>query len=219
MRKLRVLALHSFRTSGDIFRQQVKLSGLDEKLEDLIEIVYLTAPHPASGAIPDDVKDIFEGPYFEWWTADKGEGGEWTYQGAEQSVAYVSDYLRLHGPFDGLVGFSQGGAMAAILVAMQRHGAALQGLPLLRFCVIFAGIKSRDPRFVRFLDQPIACPALHVIGDRDYVKKYAYQLYNAFEEPCLITHPRGHVIPRLQGEQLEALRSFLERFQQPDSHL
>lgn len=38
-RKLRVLALHSFRTSAAIFKQQLLLSQLDKNLEDLIEVV------------------------------------------------------------------------------------------------------------------------------------------------------------------------------------
>lgn len=33
--------------------------------------VYVNAPNPASGPIPEDVKPYFEGPYFEWWNAEK----------------------------------------------------------------------------------------------------------------------------------------------------
>jgi len=38
-RKLRLLALHSFRTSAAIFREQLRRSGLDESLADLVELV------------------------------------------------------------------------------------------------------------------------------------------------------------------------------------
>lgn len=38
-RKLRVLALHSFRTSAAIFQEQLQRAGLDKELEDLLDIV------------------------------------------------------------------------------------------------------------------------------------------------------------------------------------
>lgn len=60
--------------------------------------------------------------------------GKWAYGGADVSVAHVAEFLRLHGPFDGLIGFSQGGAMAAIAVAGQLHGELLQ----VRLCGDFA---------------------------------------------------------------------------------
>ena len=32
---------------------------------------------------------------------------------------------------------------------------------------------------------------------------------DTFEGPAVITHPKGHMIPALAGEKLEALRGFL----------
>ena len=70
-------------------------AGLDKALQDLVEFVsfncsmllvlellfvfrksvflqvYVDAPNEASGPIPDDVKPYFDGPYFEWWNAEK----------------------------------------------------------------------------------------------------------------------------------------------------
>lgn len=48
---------------------QMKRAGLDKSIGDLVEIVYVNAPHPASGPIPNDVTPVFKGPYFEWWNA------------------------------------------------------------------------------------------------------------------------------------------------------
>jgi hypothetical protein len=47
----------------------MKRAGLDKALDDLVEIVYVNAPHTASGPIPKDVAPFFEGPYYEWWNA------------------------------------------------------------------------------------------------------------------------------------------------------
>ena len=31
----------------------------------------MNAPNSASGPIPEDVKPYFDGPYYEWWNAEK----------------------------------------------------------------------------------------------------------------------------------------------------
>jgi len=103
--KLRLLALHSFRTSARIFKQQVSYeahryrpltegpmcminiwhygltlsshvmqfqqSGLVDETRDLVDVVFIDAPHPASGAIPRDVAPHFNGPFFEWFTVER----------------------------------------------------------------------------------------------------------------------------------------------------
>ncbi len=48
------------------------------------------------------------------------------YVGLDESEAYVSHVLATQGPFDGIMGFSQGCLMASSLIAMQHHGTALQ---------------------------------------------------------------------------------------------
>lgn len=108
--------------------------------------------------------------------------------------------------------------------------------------------------------EKLRVPSLHVIGDRDLIKKVAalclhnigfsrgimfflwrmrrdhilllalrlsvvlygnmsdcvallqwsHRLAETFESPVVITHPRGHVVPRLEGDSLATLRGFLE---------
>lgn len=101
---------------------QVQLANLDQALADVVEFVFVNAPHPASGLIPQDVVTVFDGPYYEYWNANQDSQGVWHYDGLPHTIAFYNDYLRLHGPFDGVMGFSQGGAMASLLVALQIHG-------------------------------------------------------------------------------------------------
>ena len=35
--------------------------------------VFITAPNPASGPIPEDVAGTFEGPYYEWFSTEKAK--------------------------------------------------------------------------------------------------------------------------------------------------
>lgn len=208
-RRLRVLATHSFRTSGKIFSEQMQRAGLDKALEDLIEVCYIDAPNAASGPIPDDVAPYFQGPYHEWWNASRDEQGAWTYEGWQRSVAAMEEALRRHGPFDGLMGFSQGGAMASLAIGMQRSGFAFKDTPPLRFCICFAGIRVRDPQLECFYEAMRPAPSLHIIGDRDPVKRLTNQLIASFDHPVVINHTRGHVIPAMQPPDLQRLRAFL----------
>ena len=51
-RKLRILCLHSFRTSGEILREQVRLAGWEETLGDLVEFHVMDAPHQRADPYP-----------------------------------------------------------------------------------------------------------------------------------------------------------------------
>ncbi|GFR45059.1 hypothetical protein Agub_g6432, partial [Astrephomene gubernaculifera] len=105
MRRLRVLCIHSFRTSGSIFKQQLQRAGLLEALEDLVEFTFVDAPHPASGHIPRDVGPYFQGPYFEWFTAEEvGDRVEFDEAKVEASERFLLDVLTRQGPFDGIMG-------------------------------------------------------------------------------------------------------------------
>ncbi|KAK9843632.1 hypothetical protein WJX81_000221 [Elliptochloris bilobata] len=210
MRRLRILALHSFRTSGKIFSEQMKLAGLDAKLADLIDLVYVNAPCPATGPLPPDVPpDLFPPPYFEWWNAKQDPStGEWSYEGWEETISYLTTFCAVNGPFDGLWAFSQGTMVSSILLAMQQKGQVLQDHPL-RFAVLFAGVRPRVPELAQLLTDQLDVPSLHVIGERDKIKQWSLQLAELFMKPLVLMHPRGHIIPALTDESIATLRSFL----------
>lgn len=194
------------------FSIQLRRSGLLQALEDLIEIVFVNAPNPASGPVPDDVSPFFDPPYFEWWNAHRDPTNDtWSYENASVSLAFLNDILKLHGPFDGVMGFSQGAATATLLTGIQRSGTALTEHPPLQFLICFAGIRVRDPNLEKYYAALAPVPVVHIIGDRDPVKRMTNHLIEAFDAPLVISHARGHVIPALAGEDLAKLRNFLEQ--------
>src|SRR5215470_5572619 len=99
MRKLRILALHGYHGSAEILRRQV--APLADALADIAELVYVDAPSLATGD-------------FGWWHATDEEG-VMRYRGWERTRAWIAEYCAQHGPFDGVFGFSQGAALAALL--------------------------------------------------------------------------------------------------------
>lgn len=162
-KRLRILALHSFRTSASIFEDQLRRAGIltggGENDDDGASsrfagvpaaVTFLNAPNAASGPPPPDVvAGRWPPPYREWLAAtrideeeegskgkkeeegadsERGGGGgcakatrrqrRYRFLGLEDSERVLSRALR-EGEYDGIVGFSQGAAMAAAMVAMQ----------------------------------------------------------------------------------------------------
>lgn len=66
-RKLRILCLHGFRTSGEILKKLI--SRWPESVLEKLDLMFLDAPFPAQGK--SDVEGIYDPPFFEWFQADK----------------------------------------------------------------------------------------------------------------------------------------------------
>jgi len=224
-RKLRILALHSFRTNSTIFETQLKLSGLLKEVENVADVTFIDAPNQASGPIPEDVASNFpKMEYFEWWNAERDSAGRWHYENAQKSLDKIDQVCRQFGPFDGIMGFSQGAATAALLAGMQRQQSSKQqkeemerkrvvtelaNEPSLKFVICFAGIKVRDPALELYYKELGSLPSLHVIGSKDPIKYLNNKLVECFERPVVLNHDRGHVVPRLTGARLDEFRNFL----------
>ena len=58
--------------------------------------IYIDAPNPASGPIPDDVAPHFGPPHFEWWSFKTDDDGKLLYDGFEAAVDAVKQALRQH---------------------------------------------------------------------------------------------------------------------------
>ncbi|KAK8691926.1 hypothetical protein V6N13_075418 [Hibiscus sabdariffa] len=113
VRKPRFLGLHGFRTSGAILKKQIEMKWPKPVLEK-IEIVYPDAPFPARGK--SHVQRVFLPPYYEWFQINK----ELTsYTHLDECLAYIENIIIKQGPFDGLLGFSQGALLSGGLPGLQ----------------------------------------------------------------------------------------------------
>ena len=74
----------------------------------------------------------------------------------------------LQGPFDGIIGFSQGAALSAIIASMLETNRS-QNLfpkfdhPPVKFFVSISGFRMRFKQYDQFY--PISTPSLHLIGE------------------------------------------------------
>lgn len=75
-----------------------------------------------------------------WWQHDLSGLNLRPYVGFDEALRYVTDYIRDHGPYDGIFGFSQGAAMAAIVSNREN----LVKLALLVLPFVFTQARSED---------------------------------------------------------------------------
>lgn len=110
------------------------------------------------------------------------------------------------GPFDGCIGFSQGGALTSLLTSLlepshapSRPAAFTTTHPPLRFSIVYSGFRAPSPRYDYFYTPKIATPTLHFIGSLDTVvdesRSLALATEHAGEPPRVVYHPGGHYLP------------------------
>lgn len=98
---------------------------------------------------------------------------------------------KLQGPFDGILGFSQGGAFAALLTEMMEN----EQTPF-KFSIIVAGFKPTMQVATNWMltkEKKIKTPSLHFIGDLDtfVLPDKMNALLEAFEKPKIFRHTGG----------------------------
>ncbi|WJX57975.1 hypothetical protein P8452_43477 [Trifolium repens] len=207
VRKPRFLCLHGFRTSGEIMKKQIH--KWPQNVLDKLDLVFVDAPFPCNGK--SDVEGIFDPPYYEWFQFNK----EFTeYTNFDECLEYIEDYMIKHGPFDGLLGFSQGAILSGALPGLQEKGVALRKVPKVKFLIIIGGAKFKAPSVVeKAYSSTIDCPSLHFIGENDFLKQYGKELIESYVDPMVIHHPKGHTVPRLDDKSLNTMIGFIERIQ------
>lgn len=202
-RKLKLLGLHGFRTNGAILRQQ--LSKWGPALNDLFDVDCPDGPLPCSGK--SDVEGLFDGPYYEWYRFNK----DFTefYHVDEKLFSYITDYMKLHGPYDGFIGFSQGAVLSGCLAALQEKELALQDVPPIRFLVLLSPAQLRVQHLKHIYEGPtIKCPTLAFLGDKDFLRFAGVEVLKSFENKVTICHRSGHTVPRLDEAQTATVSQF-----------
>lgn len=231
--KGRIIFLHGFTQSSSIF--YAKTSALRKKLLKLnYDIIYLNAPlklTPADFPTTDSLSKFGtviaepdeETNYRAWWFKNTGkidtapaiatlekflETGQVHEDDDTKDKKYLASYKETDDvPIVGVIGFSQGAALAGALARNfdALFGAKASGKLDLRFVVLYSGFKVEFDEFKGFyefdssnVDKKDAFKMLHVIGELDSVveEDRAQSLYKEFELISdILKHPGGHFVP------------------------
>ena len=117
--------------------------------------------------------------------------------GWAESMAALVAALRFHAPIHGMLGLSQGAAVAAAAAAeLQRSGDAL-GVALPRLVLLAGGFVPPPPAGSALqADAPLRLRSLHVFGGDSYVSAAASEALAAcFAAPTTLRHAAGHLLP------------------------
>ncbi|GAB7339940.1 hypothetical protein MBLNU457_6459t1 [Dothideomycetes sp. NU457] len=212
-RPLRILMIHGYTQSGSLFRSKIRA------LEKHIEKAFPPSPKPGyhpsypggvSFSYPTGPIQLLPSqiPGFDVAAAQGDETDAWAwwrkrdeepvvYEGMEKGIARVAEYLVSEGPFDGVVGFSQGGAFAGLIASLLETGRVeafkkaeeTGGMPFpesllrtdergeqvvvhppLKFAVSYSGFGISDsPLYSAFYGPKIQTPVMHFLGSVDTV--------------------------------------------------
>jgi pimeloyl-ACP methyl ester carboxylesterase len=161
-----------------------------------------------------------QGPYREWWNAIERFDGTVEYVGLDRSIDFVRETLAKRGPYDLVIGYSQGSALATILTALAERGDLAPSDAGWRGVVLFnSGPPPRDSRILPlFRGRPLKTPSVHVLGgptDVVYVGQKAMVELWSPRSRTVLEHGEGHVTPTAirSPEVIAQLREAVLRMQ------
>ncbi|KAM4065381.1 serine hydrolase (FSH1) domain-containing protein [Hirsutella rhossiliensis] len=226
--EVKILMLHGYTQSGPLFH--AKTRALEKLLTKTLApiplvpiLVYPTGPNrllprdipgyqPAAGQQADG-DDDGDGDYqpdtWAWFRKDEATG---TYRLLAEGMATVAAAIREAGGVDAVCGFSQGGAMAAVIAAALEpdrpvpEGSdgswalalrdANEGRPL-DFAVSYSGFFGPVDALKWCYEPKLKTPTLHYIGSLDTVvdERRSQSLIDRCVDPVVVVHPGGHHVP------------------------
>ncbi|XP_041864352.1 esterase OVCA2 [Melanotaenia boesemani] len=221
MAPLRILCIHGYRQNGCSFRE--KTGALRKLLKKQVELVYMNAPLTVQQEVSDSNNDPVPGSGGDedprgWWFSDIQAQRFCAQQqceeslGLSESVTAVREAVNAQGPFDGILGFSQGAAFVAMLCCLQEQ--KLEPEFNFRFAILVAGFRSKCKEHQKFYNAPFQIPSLHVFGLEDKVipDYMSRELLTSFQDPQVLIHPGGHFVPAASAHR-QTYQDFLKRFQ------
>ncbi|KAH7907344.1 serine hydrolase FSH [Hygrophoropsis aurantiaca] len=209
----KILMLHGYGQNATIFSR--RLGALRKSMPKDIELVFLDGPvvlHPvdlvgsssitsleALGAA-EAVTDPTMTPR-AWW---KSNADRTVTHGMNDSLLLLRDTLSKD-HYDGVFGFSQGAAMAALLAALletpQLHPPFLidgqPPHPRFQFCVEVSGFKPSWPLSTEIFETSYSTPTLHILGKTDVivVPERSQILVDLSSNKRVEEHDGGHFVP------------------------
>ncbi|XP_013419337.1 esterase OVCA2-like [Lingula anatina] len=208
---LKILCIHGYRQNGQAFRER---TGAFRKItKKYAELVFIDAPN----SVPP-LEDAADGDTVDqrgWWFSReddyfRAQDDTDCCKGFDQSLQTIQQAFQEQGPFDGVLGFSQGAALVALMCGLREKDE--EACPFkFDFVMLVAGFKSHSKPHEEIYKIPITCPSLHVFGDTDKVipKDMSEDLLQYFVEPRTLEHPGGHFIPA-SGPHKKVYTEFLE---------
>ena len=187
----RILCLHGGGGSASSLEYQ---QGMQDLIAALPDCEFIFASSPVSGGV--------------WYNDPPGGGKDPTYDPnwADVSVNYLNDFIEANGPFDALLGYSQGVPMSLVYLARGSYD--------FDNVLLFNGyLPTTHMGLINVIDanSPFTQSALIFIAQNDY---YFYDMglelktkFNNYTE--LISTSAGHALPTASDANFQSVVNFL----------
>eukprot|EP01064_Diplonema_japonicum_P000208 TRINITY_DN10149_c0_g1_i1.p1 TRINITY_DN10149_c0_g1~~TRINITY_DN10149_c0_g1_i1.p1 ORF type:complete len:227 (+),score=29.49 TRINITY_DN10149_c0_g1_i1:119-799(+) len=214
MKKLRLLCLPGWRTNANIL--EIQLAGFLPQTEFEIQYDTIDGTFPATGPPDESIRTFFPNEkYFEWWDRNK----DYTYVGVEETIDRIAEIMeKADPPYDGVLGFSQGGGLTSLLSAYcSLPGEDARFYKKFKFAILIAGFPPRDPALrPLYSDGGFPLPSIHIWGSADGLSTASASLARKFDQKSiqLHIHEGNHVVPKLQKgtEAYQNIHAFLKHY-------
>ncbi|KAG5312156.1 OVCA2 Esterase, partial [Acromyrmex insinuator] len=216
--KLRILALHGYMQSDVIF--SAKLGSLRKGFKKEIDFTFIRAPHKVPPQNKTGQEDTNENGYGWWFNTEdhvfKAIVPSNLCVGFNDSVAVIEKVFSEQGPFDGILGFSQGAAFVSILCAMKKKKILQIEFD---FVIVISGFKSLCAPHAKYYDEEIDMPSLHIYGENDQVipTVMAEQISCLFSNKKELQHEGGHYVPSKKDIYRDFVMEMLSKYKNLDS--
>ncbi|CAF3913298.1 unnamed protein product [Adineta steineri] len=226
---LKILVLHGFSQNANSLKRSAK--KLFKGLKNVATFYFANGPLPCNttGETKESLSNAFDNENMpetsyqrQWWNASTDYK---TYHHLDVSLHYIDKLFKSEGPFDGIIGFSQGAALTGILCGLQPFGNIT-----FNFAILISGFPSRAECHEQLM-QPNSIkniPSLHIYGTNDVLvtNDRTLQLADVFENSLVLSHLGGHFTPntwpstdiiQFLFEQQKCLSNKLNISQNPDT--
>jgi Serine hydrolase (FSH1) len=143
-----------------------------------------------------ELEGVVDGPFYKHYDRDNTPGSELT-----QAIEHTQQIIAEQGPFDVVLGFSQGAALGASLIV--DHAKTHPGQPpLFRAAVFLCGATPWESSGLVQVQAtpdtyPINIPTANVVGKQDFLYEQSMALYRLCEpsKATFYDHGSKHMIP------------------------
>ncbi|KAK7733266.1 hypothetical protein SLS63_004795 [Diaporthe eres] len=157
---MRFLCLHGYQQSAAIMQSETPfLKPIFEQIAgDKVDFLYINAPYLSVPTASGE-------PTFAWWDP----------KDPERTFGYLSRVLDEQGPFDGIIGFSQGATVSCLLAAFLERPKRMRPSTFttfhapLRLVISYSGYHEDDERLQKYYNPHIKTPIFHFISSTDPV--------------------------------------------------
>eukprot|EP00347_Sterkiella_histriomuscorum_P010650 403375457 len=224
-----MLCLHGYNLTAEIHRYMLR--EFEQYYKDVMDFYYVDGPHECQEE-PGDyfVSKGHPGPYRSWlkfeaWKLGKSDDDEEKQApnvifGLEDSTNVILDMMRKHGPFDGIIGFSQGSIIFRHFYRLtQDIDPQAFDIPceMPKFIISFSGplFKTSKITYKGQLyaqdDYKYSVESIHIYGEKDIYLEALIESEYYNKNPVIVKHSDGHKIPKdFTEEHRQIINDFIK---------